>query len=270
MKQKITIAFSPDVSRALGNDIEAALFYQQMHYWSDKGEREDGFIYKTKKDIEEETTLSIKQQDRVRKKLEELGWIETKRSMVKGKNVLHYLTKMSITLNITKSDVTNTTKGQIRMLQKGRFEHDKRADSSITKITTKITTDILSGDSPDATVAPVKKGQDIVNIIEKFTLVSPRAAKMYGVPTWRNAATELITYAGGEAQALAFIDEFVAARAKNMMYLPVVDSLITMAARYSGIRQVLDKEKAKNTTSYNPKGNTGYKYQGTGIIKNEP
>lgn len=252
MKQKITIAFSPDVSRELGNDIEAALFYQQIYYWSDKGDRDDGFIYKTKGDIENETTLSIKQQDRVRKKLEKLGWIETKKCWVKGAPVLHYLPKMALTLNMTK--------GQIPMLQKGTLEHDKREDSSISKITTKNTSDSLSEErSPNL-------NKSISKVIERFATVSPKAKKMYMVPSWRTAAAELIEYAGSEEAALKFIDEFVQARKANMLYLPVVESLVQMADRFASIGQIIGKEKGKNG-GYNPKGNSGYKYQDPIIVK---
>lgn len=130
-------------------------------------------------------------------------------------------------------------------------------------------TNLLSGDTPEAEVVKVpRKDQHIINVIEAFTLVSPTAATKYAVPAWRKAAEELVAFSGGTDKALAFIKEFVDARSTNMLYLPVVDSLVTMVARYASIRQVLDKEKNKGSTGYNPKGNSGWKYQETTILKN--
>lgn len=95
------IAFYPDLARLLGN-IEAAIYYQQLYYWSDKGSREDGFIYKTKDEIEEETTLSRFQQDRCRKQLEENGWLETKLVRANGHPTVHYRCTYKIEVSISK------------------------------------------------------------------------------------------------------------------------------------------------------------------------
>ena len=61
------ISFHPAIARALGG-VEAALYFQQLYYWRNKGSRDDGFIYKTKDEIKEETCLNRYQQDQARKK----------------------------------------------------------------------------------------------------------------------------------------------------------------------------------------------------------
>lgn len=68
------IAFHPQLARTFGGVNEAILF-QQLAYWSDKGADPD-WIYKTQKDIEEETTLTRTQQENARTKLRRLGVIE--------------------------------------------------------------------------------------------------------------------------------------------------------------------------------------------------
>ncbi len=83
------IAFFPQLAKALGG-IEEAIYIQQLYYWSDKGKRSDGYIYKSKKEWEEETTLSRYQQDRIRKKLEKQGIIETKLIKANGSPTIHY------------------------------------------------------------------------------------------------------------------------------------------------------------------------------------
>ncbi len=56
------ILFNPDLARMLG-DIKAGLFFSQLLFWWKKG-REPDWIYKTIKEIEEETSLTRREQDR--------------------------------------------------------------------------------------------------------------------------------------------------------------------------------------------------------------
>lgn len=89
IKLEKPVSFYPQLAKLLGG-IKEALYYQQISYWSDKGSREDGFIYKTKEEIEEETFLTRDEQDRVRKKLEKNGWMMTKVMLANGHPTLHY------------------------------------------------------------------------------------------------------------------------------------------------------------------------------------
>ena len=88
------IAFHPALSWIMGDNNDAALYLQQLLYWNDKGSREDGFIYKTKKEIQYETRLTREKQDHIRKKLERMGILETKLLKANGTPTLHY--KISI------------------------------------------------------------------------------------------------------------------------------------------------------------------------------
>lgn len=83
------IAFNPILAKVLGG-INNALLYQQLFYWCDKGSREDGWFYKTKEDIEEETCLSRYQQDSARNYLVKLGVIKTKIKKANGAPTIHY------------------------------------------------------------------------------------------------------------------------------------------------------------------------------------
>lgn len=83
------VAFHPVLARAFGG-VNEALLWQQIHYWSDKGRLEDGWIYKTKEELEEETTLTRDQQDRARKNLEKLGVLKTEVRKANGAPTLHY------------------------------------------------------------------------------------------------------------------------------------------------------------------------------------
>lgn len=104
------VAFHPALARLFGG-VNEALLWQQINYWSDKGRREDGWIYKTKEELEEETTLTRDQQDRARKNLEKLGVLETKLMKADGAPTLHYKVdhEQVIALLSDKSDKRETS-----------------------------------------------------------------------------------------------------------------------------------------------------------------
>lgn len=72
-----TIAFHPSLARAFGGVYEALLF-QQLAYWSDKGDDPE-WIYKTRDELKEETTMNRYQQEQARATLRRLGVIEEER-----------------------------------------------------------------------------------------------------------------------------------------------------------------------------------------------
>ena len=81
------VAFRPEWVEELG-DMQMAVFFQQIHYWSDKGKLPDGWIFKTIEDFEYETTLTKDQQKRCRERLVSLGFIEvSKRKALFGDSV---------------------------------------------------------------------------------------------------------------------------------------------------------------------------------------
>jgi len=71
-------------------DIPTTIYYTQLWYWMGKGGRSDGYIYKSKKEIEYETTLTREQQDRVRIKLVKMGWLDTRLWRANAHATLHY------------------------------------------------------------------------------------------------------------------------------------------------------------------------------------
>ena len=83
------IAFHATFSRMLGG-VGEAIFFQQIMYWSDKGCKGDGIIYKTDSEMEAETTLTPRMQRLIRRKLKEMGILKIWREKVKGAPVNHY------------------------------------------------------------------------------------------------------------------------------------------------------------------------------------
>lgn len=62
------IAYHPVLARLFGS-VTAALFLSQIAYWSDKGSDPDGWIWKTEKQMTEETGLSRSEQQTARRVL---------------------------------------------------------------------------------------------------------------------------------------------------------------------------------------------------------
>lgn len=133
------IAFYPQIARELG-DIASAIYYQQLYYWSDKGKRDDGWIYKSVKEIEEETTLSRFQQDRSRKLLIKKGYLEAKKKMANGAPTYHYRCLVMINVIITKgkfrsvrnsqNEVRETRKSEVRETRNSITENTREYNTS--------------------------------------------------------------------------------------------------------------------------------------------
>lgn len=81
------VAYHPDLARIFGG-VKSAVLLCQLLYWTGKGAREDGFIWKTQVDITQETGLSRSEQETARHHLLEAGVLEEKLAGIPAK--LHY------------------------------------------------------------------------------------------------------------------------------------------------------------------------------------
>lgn len=100
----------------LACSLETALFLSQLLYWSDKGKRPDGFIYKSRREWSEELALSEYAIRKATKKLKTMGLLETKLHRASGAPTLHYRLDQEALLNallrfveINKSDLSEST-----------------------------------------------------------------------------------------------------------------------------------------------------------------
>lgn len=75
---KRPIAYQPILAKAFGS-VKLAIIWCQLHYWSDKTTDPDGWVYKTRDEIFEETGVSRHSQQIARKIGVELGVLEEKR-----------------------------------------------------------------------------------------------------------------------------------------------------------------------------------------------
>ncbi|MCG2688703.1 hypothetical protein L6250_03685 [Candidatus Parcubacteria bacterium] len=91
------IAFNPLLAK-VGGSANAGLFISQLLYWWDKGYKE-GWIYKTIKEVQEETTLTRAEQDTAIKKWKKLGILTIKKAGVPQKR--HFQINVNKLIEIT-------------------------------------------------------------------------------------------------------------------------------------------------------------------------
>ena len=84
---KGAVAYKPIVAKVVGS-VKLGILLSQLLYWKDKGRDPDGWIYKSRDEIFDETALSRKEQETARALGEKLGVLESKRMGDKG--VMHY------------------------------------------------------------------------------------------------------------------------------------------------------------------------------------
>jgi len=198
------IAFHPSLAKLFGG-INEAIYWQQLHYWGDKGGREDGFIYKTKEDIERETTLTRYQQDPVRKKLEKLGVLEVKNIKAGSAPTLHYRVNVAQVMALLEKQEKENLKNPISAkstngkVHNALMEKCKKHLSSYTESTTESTTDIAGSGNPTPAKGsvPVKKKKKTHNplgteIIKVFESIDSQNKTYYGNTTQREACDFLI------------------------------------------------------------------------------
>jgi len=87
--EKNLLAIPREIIRFTG-DLESGAFLAQLIYWTDKGSRKDGFIYKTIKEWQDEVFISEYALRKIRKRLEGAGILETKLKKANGNPTLHY------------------------------------------------------------------------------------------------------------------------------------------------------------------------------------
>ncbi len=81
------IAYYPEFAKAL-KSVNATIFLCQLLYWKGKGKKKNGWIYKSRKEMEEETALSRREQDTARRILKTAGILKEKLAGVPA--TVHY------------------------------------------------------------------------------------------------------------------------------------------------------------------------------------
>ena len=118
------IAFHPMLARVLGG-INEALLFQQLAYWSDKGQDPE-WIYKTQKELEAETTLTRTQQENARKTLRRLGVVQEQKRGLPAK--LYYRVDWPSVFALLEAATKDAGNPQPRMRELGSQGSDEPAN----------------------------------------------------------------------------------------------------------------------------------------------
>lgn len=112
--------------------LDGGLFLNQLVFWSDKGKRADGFIYKSRPEWTDETTLSDYALRKATKELKRAGLLETKVLKANGAPTLHYRLNLDALIDAlvrfvdsANGNVENDDSESLKSTDDGNVEIDK-------------------------------------------------------------------------------------------------------------------------------------------------
>lgn len=126
------VLYRRDFARVFGG-VCPGLFLSQLFYWMGRGQDEDGWIYKTMDEWNEETGMTRKELERARRMLRETLVLEEKRGVSK----LYYRVNMDVLIEKL-ADASNRPIGAVRTAQSVQSETSDSGDTNITEITHKL------------------------------------------------------------------------------------------------------------------------------------
>lgn len=86
------LVYRPAIAKAVGS-VKAGILVSQLLYWTPKAAKHDGWIYKSQKELYEETGLSRCEQETARDKLKQAGLLDEVRKGIPAR--LHYKVNMA-------------------------------------------------------------------------------------------------------------------------------------------------------------------------------
>lgn len=226
------IAFRKEFAIALGG-IDESLYLQQLLYWSNKGARDDGWFYKKMEEIEDETTLKRKPQDRCKNKLESMGLIETKVMVVKNTNKpithfkINFTNVQKVLLQYTQTDSCKRPKGAFATVQTGQ--------NTITENTTENTTE-----------REIKKNleKQVGEVIKEMENIDPKNKTYYQRKIQRQACKFLIeNYTFEKTIEMIKIIPMI----KNKIaYFPSITSPLDLQEKWVKVLDAVERYKIQN------------------------
>ena len=111
---KRPIAYQPIVAKAF-DSVTLAILWCQFYYWSERTNDPDGWVYKTRDDVFDETGLGRKQQETARKIGAKLGVMESIRMGEKG--VMHYRVDIEKAKEVIEKYIKENPRKEIRKIK---------------------------------------------------------------------------------------------------------------------------------------------------------
>lgn len=278
MRERLLVDAAPPIvfHRELGLmfGIEGALFVQQLYYWSDKGTRDDGYIYKSKAEWEEETLISRYKQDKIVKELKKLGVLLTKVLKVNGVTLLHYKLEVGKVSNllsgkretyfreskkpanegIETETTTETTTDIDTIPQKAKTETSEGTPSAVAPdgatddgdgtFPISSALQVAPGGAPDEVLTPGGRAPDpIASVIALFGNLNPTIYRLYANKTQRQAAQNLLKHHGATkvVNAVRFAESIVAET-----YAPVITTPLQLESKWGALQAYYLKKQSQN------------------------
>ncbi len=170
---KSPIAYHPLVAKSFGS-VKLAVLWCQLYYWSNKTTDPDGWVYKTQKELFEETGLSRREQESARLLGKQLGVLEEKLKGVPAK--MHFKVNLEKALEIIESYLESSSlhesAKQVCTDKPYQFVQDEQ---TITEITSETTPVFAFSKENEASSKGLKKLRDILE--EKRLIISQVSTK---------------------------------------------------------------------------------------------
>ena len=115
---KRPIAYQPIVAKAFGS-VNLAILWCQFYYWDSRTNNPDGWVYKTRGDVFDETGLKRRSQETARKLGDRLGVLESKRMGLSG--IVHFRVDVDNVIKIIEKYMANQ-EGQGQIFRSKRSE----------------------------------------------------------------------------------------------------------------------------------------------------
>lgn len=162
------IAYQPIIAKAFGS-VQLAILWSQLYYWSDKGDDKDGWIYKSREELYEETGLKRRGQETARQLGKKLGIIEEKKTRMPA--TIHYRVDLEKTAEVLEAHI------------QGIKVEPKKKEPKAKKVTPKKT---------------VTDGALINKLMEAFQHVNPSYERLFAQTPQRQALDRLVKKFGVE------------------------------------------------------------------------
>lgn len=143
----LSLSFNVGLAQELS--IEAAIVYNDLNFWSTKGGRDDGWVYKSYAEMLGKFPLSEYQLRKAYKQLAEAGYIETKLIKKNGAPTFHYRFLKNFRNGQLDSEKTSET-----------MDSEKTSETIYIQNNTHNTDNSDFGDSTGAAAKPIKSSAD--------------------------------------------------------------------------------------------------------------
>jgi hypothetical protein len=122
--------WSTQIYITITGDPLRGLFLDRIVWWSDKGDREDGFFWKKASEWKTESGLSYAQVTRLGKELENAGFISLMKTNANGAPTIHYRANMTFILDQIAKQFPILDSVEIQDSSKSNLDNPEIQDSS--------------------------------------------------------------------------------------------------------------------------------------------